>query len=89
MSYKTRLRNIERNIQRKINKNEKYYFDNLFKPDFTYTGKPFNTFPEAFKYFKIEDVPGYLTNEQMQIMYEKGLVSVSINEVLQEMKENL
>lgn len=83
MNHKFRLRNIELSL------NDKYTFDDLLKPDFTFTGKPFNSFPDIFKYFKIGNVPDSLTNEQMQIFYDKGLISVSINEVIAEMKRCL
>ena len=83
MNYNYRIKNIYKNLT-----NKEYTLQDLIQPDFKYTGKPFKSFQDIYKHYNIKDEI-YLTNEQMQILYDKGLISVSINEVIEEMKRCL
>ena len=82
--YKFRLRNL----QRKMNMNNKLKFSDLLQPDFKY-GKTFEHTKQIFKHFKINDAPEYLTNEQMETLYKNGLLKYSIQQTLKAMQENL
>lgn len=80
MNYNYRLKNIYKNVVT----NKEYTIQDLVQPGFKYTGKPFKSFQDIYKHFNIKDE--ILTNEQMQILYDKGLIDVSINDVISEMK---
>ena len=66
MNYNYRLTNIENKINR-------IKFSDLLSPAFIYTGKPFYSYKEIFKYLNVCDVPEYLTFEDRQIFFQKGL----------------
>lgn len=84
MRYLSRIRNILKIIQPE----KKYTLQDLLQPDLKYTGTPFISFQEMFKHFGIKDEI-HMTNEQMQSLYENGLINVSINELGQAMKDNI
>lgn len=77
MNYNYRLTNIENKINR-------IKFSDLLSPAFIYTGKPFYSYDEIFKFLKVVDVPEYLTNEQMQKLYEKGLSIYDVEAIRKE-----
>lgn len=85
MNYKNRIRNLER----KMNMNNKLKFSDLIQPDFKYTGRAFENTDEIFQYFKIKDIPDGFTNAELETLYKNGLLKYSIEQILKAMQENI
>ena len=84
-TYKNRIRNIER----KLNVNNGVDELELYKPEYTYKGKPFENYFDAFEHLGVIELPPYLTNEQHEILYKKGILKYSFEQTLKAMQENL
>lgn len=82
MNFKIRLKNLE-NI---IKSNDKIRYSDLLSPAFTYTGKPFNSYIEMFKILNVSDVPEFLTFEDKQIFFDKGLSIYDVKAIKKEIE---
>ena len=80
MNYNYRIKNIENIIKSK----NKISYAYLLSPEFTYTGKPFYSYKEIFKYLNVCDVPEYLTFEDKEILFDKGLSIYDVNAIRDE-----
>ncbi len=87
MNYKNRIRNLERKLKLKANNGVDEL--ELYKPEYKYTGKPFENVYDAFKHLGVIELPPYLTNEEHEILYKKGILKHSIEQTIKAMEENL
>ena len=85
MKIEARLKALE-----KVATNEKRIkFMELISPEFVYTGRAMETEEEVFEKLNVVCLPPYLNNDQLEILYEKGLLKYSIKQTIEAMKENL
>ena len=82
MNYNYRIKNIELLIK---SKNRIKYCD-LLSQAFVYSGPPFFSYDEIFKVLNVSDVPEYLTNEDRQIFFDKGLSIYDVNAIRNEIE---
>jgi hypothetical protein len=80
MNYNYRLTNIENAIKG----NNRIKYCDLLSPAFVYSGKPFNSYDEMFKCLNVCDVPEYLTFEDKEILFDKGLSIYDVNAIRNE-----
>jgi len=82
MNYNYRLKIIENAIKG----DNKISYAYLLSPEFVYTGIAFKSFDEMFKCLNVCDVPEYLTNEDKQIYFDKGLSIYDVKAISKEIK---
>ena len=76
-------------IEKEIGTGRSLTFEQLISPEFVYKGKPMETIDEIYKKLDVCELPPYLSNDEMEILYEKGLWKHSIKRTLEEMKRSL
>ncbi|HMQ70119.1 MAG TPA: hypothetical protein PKA90_14165 [Ignavibacteria bacterium] len=84
MNYKNRLRNIERMFP-----GNETNFQDLLKPEYVYTGRSFLNPYKALQYFGVINIPEYFSNDELQTLFEKGILSFSMDETNQAMIDNM
>lgn len=85
MSIQNRIKKIEK----EINPEKDLRYADLLEPGFKYTGKRFENVYEAIKHVGVTEEPPYFLNEELQILYEKGLLKYSAEEIVKAMRENI
>jgi len=76
-------------IEKEIGAGRSLTFEQLISPEFDYKGKPMETLDEIFEKLEVIDLPPYLSNDEMEILFEKGLWKYSINQTIEEMRRNI
>lgn len=76
-------------IEKEIGTGRSLTFEQLISSEFVYKGKPMETLDEIFEKLEVIDLPPYLSNDEMEILFEKGLWKYSINQTIEEMRRNI
>jgi hypothetical protein len=71
MNYKTRLKNIDKHLS----ENKGIEFKEILKPEYKYTGKPFNNFDEMYIGLNLCDLPPYHLDNEVMILLEKNILA--------------
>ena len=85
MNYQSRIKRIEK----EINMEKGISYTDLLEPGFKYTGKSFVNIYSALEYLGVREQPPYFLNEELQILYEKGLLKYPAEEIVKAMRENI
>ncbi len=85
MKLEARLKTIEK----ELGAENTLTFEMLISPEFVYKGKPFETTDEIFDKLNVQELPSYLSNEEMEILYEKGIWKHSIKQTLEAMRNKI
>ena len=76
-------------IEKEIGTGRSLTFEQLISSEFVYKGKPMETLDEIFEKLVVIDLPPYLSNDEMEILFEKGLWKYSIKQTIEEMRRNI
>ena len=86
MNYKNRIKRIEK----EVNTEKALSYTDLLNPAFKYTGsKSFVNIYAALEYLGVREQPPYFLNEELQILFEKGLLKYPAEEIVKAMRENI
>lgn len=85
MKLEARLKTIEK----ELGAEHSLTFEKLISPEFVYKGRPFETVDEIFDKLNVQELPPYLSNDEMEILYEKGIWKHSIKQTLEAMRNKI
>ena len=85
MKLEARLKTIEK----ELGAENSITFKKLISPEFVYKGKPFETTEEIFERLDIHELPEHLSNDELEILYEKGIWKYSIKKTIDAMSNKI